>query len=131
MTDLVVIPGLQEVDWVVPHRVNHPMLLGEPPGPNITAQVAQAFGLTDTGKRIAQYRLNDVEATQCGFSIPVYPIPQVLNELLLERRCTSPSLLLLCQGPGPASVRSQYDAFHHPTVTDREHAADAGRLPET
>src|SRR2546430_5975948 len=85
-TSLVVIPRLQEVDAIVAHEVDDPVLRREPATPHARPEVLQGFRLADPGERVAHDRLDDREGAAGSARIGLAPPREVVAKLRLEDR---------------------------------------------
>jgi len=104
--NLIVIPGLQEIDSVPGHPINQAMFLGDPPGPSAGEQILQRLGLADASEGIAQNRLNQLKDAQCNGPVRLHPVTQVGSELRMEDR-----LALTSAQRGSAQFSSRGAAF--------------------
>jgi len=81
---LVVVASLKEIEAVVPHQVDDPMLGGETAAPHVGPQVFQRLRLADAGEGIAHDGFHDLEGPSGGFRIGLDPPGKILAELVLE-----------------------------------------------
>lgn len=81
---LIMVPGLEKVYPLFTHQINQPVLLGYATRPCSRRQVLQSFRVANAIEWIAKDVLNELNDSECGFSIVLYPVLQVFNKLGLK-----------------------------------------------
>ena len=81
--------------------INQPVLLGDSPGRRAGQCKLERFRLSDSGKRISQNSLHQLQYSKCGVSIRLYPVLKVLAELRVKNGF---ALSGAAQAPNPAVV---------------------------
>jgi hypothetical protein len=69
MPQSVVIPSLQKVHSVVEYPIHQPMLVGEPPGPDVRPKVFERLGLPDPFEGVSEDRFEQIEEPQRELAI--------------------------------------------------------------
>src|SRR3954452_12353068 len=87
-TRSVVIAGLKELDAIVRHEVNQPMLLRKSPGPRSGSQILQRLRLPDSREWVAKDGFNKVERTKRDFPFVSNPEAKVFPKFGMEHRYT-------------------------------------------
>jgi hypothetical protein len=102
-----VVACLEELDPVSEHLVDQPIGLVDAAGPYVAAEVLEMRRLTDATVRIAERGVYQIECAQGSLAVRVDPVPEVLEELVLEDGFPL-ALATLCQGSSasPSSRRS-------------------------
>lgn len=80
------IPPLEEVDPIVTDEINDTVFLREPARPDPGSQVLEWLGLSDSGERVAQDRLDQFQCPKRDLSIGLDPQLQIFSELRLKNR---------------------------------------------
>ena len=83
---LIVVAGLDKVDSIVADDIDEAMLLGEPPGPDIGAQILEWFGFADPAERLAHDGFDEGKNSESCAPISLDPIAQVVAKLGLKHR---------------------------------------------
>lgn len=78
------IPRLKEIDLVLPDQIDHPVFLGQSPGPDIGPEVLEAFRLAEASEGVAYDGLDQIQAPQGHASVGLHPESQVLAKLFME-----------------------------------------------
>src|SRR5436305_1227048 len=82
----VVIAGLKELDSILRHKVNQPMLLGKAPRPRSSSQILQRLRLPDSRERIAKDRFDKIESTKRHLPVVGNPEAKVFPKFRMEHR---------------------------------------------
>lgn len=80
----IVIASLEEVDAAITDHVDESVLFGETAGPGARGQVLQRFGLAESGERVSEHGLDEVDGPQGRAPVRGDPVPKILEELDLE-----------------------------------------------
>lgn len=108
------IAALQEINSVIAHDINHPVLLGEAPRPSARRPMPQWLGQGNPLKGGSEDSLHDGKKTQRHFAIRMDPELEVFNELRMKHWESGDVLgcvelaTLTWQGRPSASVHQQW-----------------------
>jgi hypothetical protein len=83
------IPGLEEVDQVIPDQVNDPMLETEPPRPDSRPEILEGFGLSQTRERVAHHVQDNIQNADRIPPVGLDPMLKVLEKCRVEDRFTA------------------------------------------
>ena len=81
---LIMVSCLQEIDLLIAHQIDQPMLLGNAARPGVGHEILERLRFSDARKWIAGNGFNQLEDTQCGRAISLNPKAQVFHKLGLE-----------------------------------------------
>ena len=82
------IPGLEEIDAVVPDKIHDAVLLGQSSRPNARGKIFERFRFADSTNRIPHDCFDKSENTEGGSAVCFDPVLQVLNKFRLENSVT-------------------------------------------
>jgi len=83
------IPGLEEVDAVVSHDVNNPVLEAEPSRPDVRPEVLEGLWLAESRKRVTHNVQDNFENPDGVFPVYSDPVLEVFEKLRIEDRFTA------------------------------------------
>lgn len=78
------IAGLGEQEAVVFHPIDQAMFLGDAPGPNAGAEMAERLGFAGAPEGIAADGFNEFEYSKSDFPIRGDPVCQIFQEVAVE-----------------------------------------------
>lgn len=83
----IVIPGLNEDDAIGKYYVHKPVLLSNPARPGVGSESFQRLRFANTGERVSEDGIHQVEDAEGCFSVRVDPPPQILETVRVELGC--------------------------------------------
>jgi len=79
----VVISRLEKLNAIIENLVNKPVHFVDSPGPHVATKLLQVLGFSNSGERFTHYRFDQIQSSECQFSICVHPVVQVFAAFIL------------------------------------------------
>ena len=96
----IMIPPLQKIHPLIPHKIHEPVLLGDTAGPDAGGEVFEGFGFADALEGVAHDGFDQFQDAQGHAAVGLDPVAQVFAEFGLEDRYP----VLIPLGPPPPSA---------------------------
>ena len=80
------IAGLGEEDAVVLQAIDQAVFLGDAPGADSRAEMAERFGFADADEWVAADGFNEFENPERGFPVNAYPMSQVFKKIPVKNQ---------------------------------------------